>query len=196
MNQQRYKKVLSKYHTVLMGLLLVLSQQSLALPEDSKLPINIQSDRASQKTLADGETTEYFGNVLMTQGSLKISGDHIIVRSKERKVTSIIALGTPAHFEQQSDPKKEPIKANANKLDYQLKQDTVILTDNASIEQNGTTVTGKRIEYNIASEQVKATGGKDDSSRVQMILIPDSSETETGSDSDKTSNNEAESSDL
>ncbi|ARN74861.1 lipopolysaccharide transport periplasmic protein LptA [Oceanicoccus sagamiensis] len=162
-------------YTLATLVLALLHQTSMALPEDSKLPINIQSDRASQKTNTDGEITEYFGNVLMTQGSLKISGDHIVVRSKNRKVISIVALGKPAHFEQQSDPAKAPIKADANKLDYRLKQDTVILSDNASIEQNGTTVTGQKIEYNIASEQVKAQGGKDESSRVQMVLIPETS---------------------
>ena len=180
MNHRRQQKMFNKLFFILSFCTIVLvSQQSLALPEDSKLPINIQSDRASQKTLEDGERTEYTGNVLMTQGSLKIAGDRVIVLSKDRKVISIVALGKPAHFEQQSDPNKAPIKANANKLDYRLKQDTVILTDNASIEKNGTTVSGKRIEYNIAAEQVKATSGKEESSRVKMILIPEGSDNES-----------------
>ena len=177
MNHRRHQKMLNKLFTNLsLFLLIMLSQYTMALPEDSKLPINIQSDRASQKTLKNGGKTEYFGNVLMTQGSLKISGDHIIVFSKDSKVTSIEALGKPAHFEQQSDPDKAPIKANANRLDYHLKQDMIILSENASIEQNNTTVSGKRIEYNIASEQVKATSGKEESSRVRMILIPEGSD--------------------
>ena len=181
MNQRRHQKMLNNlFSNALLFSLALLSPAALALPEDSALPINIQSDRASQKALKNGEKTEYFGNVLMTQGSLKISGDHIIVRSKDRKVISIVALGKPAHFEQQSDPGKAPIKADANKLHYRLKQDTVILSENASIEQNGTTVSGKRIEYNIASEQVKAIGGKDNSDRVKMVLIPEgNSETES-----------------
>lgn len=184
MNQQWQQKMMNKLF-INLGLfsLIMLSQHTMALPEDSGLPINIQSDRASQKAFENGEKTEYFGNVLMTQGSLKISGDHIIVLSKNRKVTSIKALGTPAHFEQQSDPNKAPIKANASRLDYQLKQDIVILSDNASIEQNDTTVSGKRIEYNIATEQVKASSGKEKSSRVKMVLIPEASDPIDHSDS-------------
>jgi lipopolysaccharide export system protein LptA len=150
-----------------------LSLHCFALPGDSEQPINIQSDRASQKILAGGEKTEYFGNVLLTQGSLKINGEHIIINSKDNKVTRIVAIGKPAKFEQQSDPAKASIKAQANRLDYKLSADTVVLLEQASIEQNGSTVSGKRIEYNIASERVKAIGGKDDDSRVRMILIPE-----------------------
>ncbi|MFA7553768.1 MAG: lipopolysaccharide transport periplasmic protein LptA [Spongiibacteraceae bacterium] len=151
-----------------------------ALPEDSSQPINIQSDRASQKSSADGIQTEYFGNVLMTQGSLKINGDHIVIHSKDQKVTSVLATGSPAMFEQKSDPVKAPIKARANQLDYQLVSDTVILTDNATIVQNTSTVSGKRIEYNIGSEHVKASGGSGDSSQVHMILIPEAKANDSG----------------
>jgi len=184
MNQRWHQTMLNKlFINLSLFSLVMLGQHAMALPEDSQLPINIESDRASQKALKNGEKTEYFGNVLMTQGSVKISGDHIIVHSKDSKVSSIRALGKPAQFEQQSDPNKAPIKANANRLDYQLNQDIVILSDNASIQQNDTTVSGKKIEYNIATEQVKASSGKEKSSRVKMVLIPEASDKIDHSDS-------------
>ncbi len=158
-------------------LLLTGSLHSQALPEDSQQPINIQSDRASQKVLSEGEKTEYFGSVLMTQGSLKISGEHIVIMSKDRKVQSIVATGKPVLFEQQSDPNKAPMKAEADNLNYRLKNETIILTENAKLDQAGNIVSGKRIEYNIASEQVKASS--DDSTRVKMILLPEKKTDET-----------------
>jgi lipopolysaccharide export system protein LptA len=161
------------YKTLVIALLCGYSLTGWTLPEDSEQPINIQADRASQKGFASGEKTEYFGDVLLTQGSLKINGDHVIINSKNNKVTQIIAIGNPARFEQQSDPTKTPIKAQANRLDYKLIHDTVVLTEQASIEQNGSTVSGKRIEYNIAAERVKATGSKADDTRVKIILIPE-----------------------
>ncbi|MGK0500362.1 MAG: lipopolysaccharide export system protein LptA [Oceanicoccus sp.] len=185
MNRLRLiNKLQIQLSTALFAALLPLT--AVALPEDSSQPINIQSDRASQKTLANSELIEYFGNVVMTQGSLKITGDHIIINSKQRQVTKIIATGQPAVFEQQSDPAKSPIRASANKLNYKLKTDTVILTKNASIVQDGTTVSGDRIEYNIAAEQVKAEGGNE---RVTMILTPetaDSSDQEPASTNNQT----------
>lgn len=152
---------------------LLLSNHATALPDDNEQPISIQSDSAIQKTLESGETTEYFGNVQMIQGSLKINGEHITIHSKDREVTSILAIGTPATFEQQSDRESPPVEAQAETLDYQLKDETVILLVDACIKQNGSTVTGKRIEYNIAAEKIKASGGDTDSSRVNMILLPD-----------------------
>lgn len=154
------------------AILWVVSAYSVALPEDSQQPINIQSDKASHITLENGEKTEYFGNVVITQGSMKINGEHIVIHSFQRQVTSIVAKGTPAYFEQQSDPEKPPIKAEANTLDYELKIDTVILTENAFIEQNGTKVSGEKITYNIGTEQVVASGDKDSDTRVKMVLIP------------------------
>jgi lipopolysaccharide export system protein LptA len=159
-------------HLIFMTIGIVLAPTVSALPDDSSQPINIQSDRASQVTSQTGEKTEYFGNVVITQGSMKINGDHIIINSHQRRVTSIIATGSPAQFEQQSDPSKSPIKAKANTLNYELASDTVILTENASIAQDGTIVSGNQIEYNIGSEQVKASGDQKNSSRVKMVLIP------------------------
>lgn len=79
-------------------------------------------------------------------------------------------------FEQQSDPEKTPVKARANSLHYELKNDTVTLKNNASIEQSGTSVSGKLIEYNIGLEKVKASSAEDGSSRVHMILTPENND--------------------
>lgn len=174
-----------KAGSIVFASLLLLANHSAALTDDNEKSINIQSDRASQKTLANGETTEYFGNVQMTQGSLKINGEHITIHSKDRQVISIKAVGTPATFEQQSNSKSSPVEAQAEMLDYQLKNEIVILLINACIQQNGSTVTGNRIEYNIATEKINASGGDTDTSRVNMILLP---EGEADTSCDRTTN--------
>ena len=152
---------------------LLISVQVQALPEDSQQPINIEANRASQTTKNNIDITEYTGNVQIVQGSLKINGDHIVIHSENRQVVSMVAKGSPVLFEQQSDPAKPPVKARGSKLKYLLKNDSVVLTGDASIDQNGSIVSGERIQYNIASEQVKARGGKEEDSRVRMILVPE-----------------------
>ena len=154
-----------------------------ALPDDNQQPINIQSDRATQKTLEGSEKTEYFGNVVMTQGSLQINGDHVVIHSTDRKVTHITATGTPARFQQQSDPAKDPVKARANTIDYKLTTEIVILADNANIEQEGAVVSGNRIEYNVASEQVQAED------RVNMVFTPANDSSEQAGNDTTTNNN-------
>ncbi|MEE8058903.1 MAG: lipopolysaccharide transport periplasmic protein LptA [Pseudomonadales bacterium] len=170
--------------TILTGI----AMSSWALPEDNQQPINIQSDRATQKSLANGEQTEYFGNVVMTQGSLLINGDHIIIHSKNRKATKIVAIGKPAKFQQQSTPNKEPVKAQANTINYELRNETLILAGNATIEQDGATVSGKRIEYNTATERVNANGGD---TPVTMVFMPANNKSEEASKGNNDDNESA-----
>lgn len=137
-----------------------------ALPDDNQQPINIQADRATQQTLADGEKTEYFGGVVMTQGSLLVNADHLVIHSVNRQVTQIHATGNPAKFQQQSEPEKPPVIARANKIEYRLQSETVVLTDNAHINQPDASFSGNRIEYNVGTEEVIAED------RVNMIFAP------------------------
>lgn len=150
-----------------------------ALPADNQQPINIQSDKASQKALGNNEKTEYFGNVVMTQGSMKIQGEHVVINSENRKVTTIIAKGTPASFEQQSNLETQPIKAQAHTIRYNLKNEIIILQEQASIKRlDGSLVSGEEIQYDIAAERVNASGGDTEDSRVNIVLMPAAKNTE------------------
>lgn len=137
-----------------------------SLPDDNQQPINIQANRATQQSLDTGEKTDYFGNVVMTQGSLLLNADHVTLHSINRKVTSIIATGNPATLQQQSDPDKDPVKASANTINYQLTTEIIVLTQNANIEQPDAAFSGNRIEYNVATEEVIAE------ERVNMVFTP------------------------
>ncbi|MBL4828071.1 MAG: lipopolysaccharide transport periplasmic protein LptA [Spongiibacteraceae bacterium] len=149
------------------------SSAALSLPEDSQQIINIQADRSVQQVLKDGtQKSEYFGSVLITQGSMMINGEQVTIISKDEHVTNVIAIGQPARFQQQSTPSKPPMKARAQNITYQLSVDTVILANDAMIEQDGSTISGDHIEYNVASEKVQANRGADHSSRVHMVLKP------------------------
>lgn len=174
-DQPKYKnqgKILARLRNVMF--LLAVTPLSWGLPEDSQQPINIQSDRASQSIKGEIEKTVYVGNVVMTQGSLLVNGNRVTIHSHDREVIKIIASGTPARFQQQSDPQKEPVKAEANRIQYVLKSNSVLLSGEAKIEQNGATVSGKQINYNIATERVLAKSGNNPNSRVHMVLEPSS----------------------
>ncbi len=167
------RNLLTMVNSLLMsGLMLLIPLSVLALPGDRDQPINIQADKAIQKPIPDGERTTYIGSVKLTQGSLLITGERLIIDSKNREVTRVTAFGSPAHFQQQSDPQKQPIKADANKISYSLASDTIVLEQSARVSQEGSTVSGERIYYDLAREQVQAKGTDDGSSRVHMVLEP------------------------
>jgi lipopolysaccharide export system protein LptA len=154
------------------ALLLLSTSYSWALANDSQQPINIQSDSAVQQSLSNGERITYTGNVIMTQGSMLIKADSITIISRNKEVSEMTAKGKPAHFEQQSSPEQQAMSAHANKIKYQLKSGTALFIGDASIEQEGSIVSGERIVYNINKEQIQASSAKNESSRVHMVLNP------------------------
>lgn len=137
-----------------------------ALETDRQQPINIEADQAEQVSNNGIETITYTGNVKISQGSMKISGNKVIVYSEGRQVSRVIAEGTPANFEQQSQSQEPPVKASAKTLDYQLNKNTILMKNNASLKQGKSFVSGKTINFNLLTEQVKAQ------TRVKMVLEP------------------------
>lgn len=156
--------------TLLAIITLSIAVLSWSLPNDREQPINIQADAAEQVIHEGREKTIYTGNVIMTQGSMLIEGDEVTILSQERSVTKIIATGKPAHFKQQSEQQQHPTKAYAQRINYDLGDEAIVLLNDASLMQGGDTISGKRIDYNIATEQVKAASTND--SRVNIVLEP------------------------
>ena len=46
------------------------------------------------------------------------------------------------------------------------------LIQDASLEQNGTTITGDRIDYDLKSEIVKASSSENTKQRIEMVIPP------------------------
>ncbi len=162
-NQKLYKLLL----------LLMMPGMSLSLPDDRQQPIKIDSDKFVQNTLASGgEKIEYIGNVLVVQGSLRITGERVTVYRKDHNITKIVAAGKPAQFQQQPALEKNLIKAEANNIEYILKSDALLLAGNSTIYQQGSVISSDTINYNIAAESVAASSSNEESSRVKMVLEP------------------------
>lgn len=61
-----------------------------------------------------------------------------------------------------------------------MQREVLILTGQASITQEGSTVNGERIEYFMQEQRVKASAGaaRSGSSRVQMVIQPRHAQTQ------------------
>ncbi len=153
--------------TVLVLLLSINSITATALPSDREQPIRIQSDTA-ERNEKNGQTT-YSGKVEMTQGSLRIEADRITIHSKGSKVTHIIAMGSPARYQQQPELDKELVKATGNTIQYYIDTEKLHLIEQASVKQGGATLKGERIDYDIQSSIMKA-GTTESPSRVEMVI--------------------------
>lgn len=139
-----------------------------ALESDKNQPVNIESSMAE----ADYKkgTTTYTGNVLLTQGSLKIEADQLIIHRGKRGIKAIVSKGLPARFQQQPFPDKPPVFANALTITYELEDEVLVLEGDVFIELDGSTHQGSRYEYNLQNQMLNATGDGD--SRVTVTFDP------------------------
>ena len=151
---------------------------SWALSGDREQPIHISSDNADIDD-AKGVAT-YRGDVVMTQGSTKLTGDIITIYSTNRQVKRVVSEGGNklAYYEEKQDGDKGLLKAWGVTIDYNIGTEKIKLIEKARLQQKGDTFTGDRIDYDQARQLVNAQGqqGKNGSGksggRVQMVIQP------------------------
>lgn len=163
-------KILHLSSLYLSALLCVLAPaSSWALTSDQKQPIHITSD--TQDLDMKSNKVTFTGNVKLTQGSILLTSDKLIVfrNAKTGELTEIQGYGKPSHFSQKTDDGKL-LKGQANKLVYNVASDELVMTDNAELHQDDSTIKGKVITYHISSQNLKANGGSGE--RVSTVIQP------------------------
>ena len=154
-------------------MLMLLPASAHALDSDREQPIQIAADVAIRDEIA-GET-RYEGNVVLTQGSLKITADELTILHSTEYADRIIATGKPATLVQQPTPDQPPVNASALRIEYVRSEDLVRLLEDARIAQNGSTLSGNQIDYLVSQRTVKAAGGADGpgQGRVEVVIPPE-----------------------
>ena len=161
-----------KFFTSLTGLLCLFSgffgSSALALPSDRLATITVDADRAqiNDKT----GITEYHGAVVIKQGTLLIEADQVTIYTTDGQVNKIICIGKPAHYQQQPNPEDGLVNAHANTIEYYLDTDVITLIKNARLEQQGSTLKGDHINYDLKAELVEARGSDNNQQRVHMVI--------------------------
>ncbi len=157
----------------LMLWLFCLSPDLAALESDKDQPIQIEADIAVRDESA-GET-RYEGNVILTQGSLRITADLISIRHDSAAADKIIATGRPATLVQTPASDQAPVDASARLIEYIRSEDLVRLIDEARIIQDGSVLSGDSIEYLVSQKKVKAAGspGSAGEGRVEVVIPPE-----------------------
>lgn len=153
----------------LVASLLAASLPATALTGDTDQPIHIESDQQSLDM--QGNVVTFTGNVVVTQGSIKINADKVVVtRPADQKGKEVIdGYGNPATFYQMQDNGK-PVKGRASKMHYELANDFVVLTGNAYLEQLDSNIKGDKITYLVKEQKMQAFSDK--GKRVTTVLVP------------------------
>ena len=162
------KKLKSKF--ICLSALALLLPLANAQQFDVDQEIKISSSR--QAADLKNKIFSYIDNVMITQGTLKIHAELVQVITQEENDNKIyIAKGSPATFEQTLED-GSPINLQANEIRYEPGKNTVVISGNALLRQEGSEVSGSKITYNFATEYVNAESLEN--AKVQTVLQPKS----------------------
>lgn len=149
-----------------------------ALPSDREQPINIEADHAQ----LDDQTgvTQYKGDAVLTQGTLRIEGDVItFFYNENRELDKAIAEGNLATYEQVHKEGDPPVKAKALQMEYHARNQRIYLVGQGYVWQSGDEFRGNHIEYDIDknivvanSKPVEVAGERQSSGRVHVTIQP------------------------
>ncbi|PID50305.1 MAG: lipopolysaccharide transport periplasmic protein LptA [Proteobacteria bacterium] len=150
----KLKPLINLKRNWLLGLLMLLGSAPVwALSNDVEKPVTIESDSVVFNKQTGSAT--YAGNVEIAQGTLKITASRIEIVAPNNEMQTIRATGVPVKFQQTMDNGRQAV-GNARLLQYFVLQKRLVLAGEARLIQDRDTFTSNRIEYSIATGELKA----------------------------------------
>lgn len=154
-----------------LALALGVSPVARALSTDREQPIEIEADSAEADDAK--RITIYKGDVVITQGTLRITGEHVTIRyDANGNFSELISLGvpgTPARFSQLPDGKVDQEenyqRARASRMEYYKEKDAIVLLGNAVYGQGGDEVAADRIDYDSKNSRMLARTASADATK-------------------------------
>lgn len=150
--------------------LLLFSGAAFALESDSEQPIYIDSNNAVYDE--KGETSTYTGNVVATQGSIKIDADQLVVYLKNGAIVKLVATGKPSKFKQLPAVGKEEIYGEGLVNEFYPEKNLLIFMKNASVWQGDAKQSSDYIQYDTKNSLLKAGEPSSDGKRVHSVIKP------------------------
>ena len=139
--------------TLALALLALQPLAAQAERSDREQPVNIEANRA---TVDDRNKVHIFeGAVVLTQGSLVIKGDRLVVTQGADGFQTGVATGSakqPATFRQKRDGSDEFVEGEAERIEYDSRSERARLFNRARVKSGGDEVRGPYIEYDALSE--------------------------------------------
>ncbi len=143
---------------------------------DRDKPVNIESD----SMIADEvkKVATFDGKVVLTQGSLIIRADRIVVQQDNDGFQRGVATGNPARFRHKREGLGEYIDGEALRIEYDTRVDRVEFFNGARLRRDsGDDIRGDYISYDARTERftVKASNeasGSGREGRVRATIMP------------------------
>jgi lipopolysaccharide export system protein LptA len=141
---------------------------------DRNQPMDIQAGHQTG-TVDYSQPTTLSGGVTIVQGTLHIDANRAVISFKNGEASQAVLTGNQAVLKQQMDD-GTPMTATADRIDYEMLADVIVLTGNYTVTTQRGSTSGQRLTYNLKSGQVDSGG--QDGGRVKMRILPKSQRTQ------------------
>ena len=143
---------------------------------DRNKPIHLEADRV---TVDDAKQLATFtGNVVLTQGTMTMRGDRMVVRQDKDGFRQGTIWGNLAYFRQKREGYDDLIEGWAERIEYDGRADKVKMYNRAMLKRGQDEVRGSYISYDSNTEffevdgKTKSASTKPGDTRVRVILQP------------------------
>lgn len=164
--------------------LLFLAWASLAHAEnaDRDKPIHLEADSVVVDDVK--QTSVFEGNVELTQGTLLIRAEKIVLTQDKQGNQHCTATGNLASFRQKHEGTDEYMEGYGQRIEYDTRTETVDFFGKARVKREQDDVQGDHISYSTRTEMFQVTGepGTNDPERgrVHAIIQPKTKEPANG----------------
>lgn len=123
---------------------------------DHTRPIQADADRL---TLDNAQKTSTFdGNVLVTQGTLRITADRVVLHEERDGSHHATATGHQATFRQKRDDVEEYVDGSADRLEYDGRNDRIELYGRSVLHRGADEIRGEFISYDTRTQFFRVNG--------------------------------------
>ncbi|MDR2875456.1 MAG: lipopolysaccharide transport periplasmic protein LptA [Methylobacillus sp.] len=149
---------------------------------DRDKPIDLEADNV---VINDAKKiSTYTGNVVLTQGTIVLLADKLVVREDANGFRHGTAYGNPTTFRQKMEGKDEYMQGSAQRIEYDARMDKVQLYTKAWVKRGEDVVNGEYIMYDTSAEYAEVIGGAksttgSDGGRVRAVIQPKNKQSPT-----------------
>jgi len=147
---------------------------------DREKPIHLESDRVVVDDIA--QTSVFEGRVELTQGTLQIQAEKIVLTQDKQGYKHCTATGKPAGFRQKHEGTAEYMEGYGERIEYDTRAETVDFFVQARVKRAQDDVQGNHIAYSTRTEIFQVSGDPNNindpnKGRVHAVIQPKSKET-------------------
>ena len=132
----------------------------------------------ADKGVADDnkKTSIFEGNVIITQGTMRVTAAKVTLSEKDN-FKFYVAQGAPVTFRQKRDKVDEWIDGEAQRAEFDDRNDMLRLYNRAHVKSGANEITGDFISYDMKRELTEVAGAPPgtqapQNSRVKVIIVP------------------------